>query len=249
MSRKAKTTSTHPKLWTAPERAPSLVTLAGEGRGIAVVPRLLLSLPGLSRMPRGYGATVMLLPGFGASDSSNAVLNALLRYLGYRVSGWGFGVNRGNVQSMLPRVLERVRTLANKSGGPIRLVGWSLGGVLAREAARDAPELVDRVITMGTPVIGGPKYTQTGFLYRAAGFDLDHIEKSIAARNKVQLVVPVTAIFSRADGIVDWRACIDHAAANIEHIEVRATHLSMGFDPHVLKIVAEKLADRKRTGA
>lgn len=231
----------HPR----PQRPPSLAKLMGEGGGIVTLPRLLIALPQLARMPRGHGAPVMLLPGFGAGDASNGVMSALLTYLGYRVSGWGLGLNRGNVEAMLPRVAERVKALAEKSGAPVRLVGWSLGGVFAREVARDAPQFVDRVITMGTPVIGGPKYTRTGFLYSALGADLDDMERRIEARNAVPLRVPVTAIYCKADGIVDWRACIDHAAPDIDHIEVRSTHLTLGIDPQVLKIVAEKLAAKR----
>ncbi|HAJ47487.1 MAG TPA: hypothetical protein DCL54_13000 [Alphaproteobacteria bacterium] len=83
-------------------RPPSLRRFLGEGLGVTVVPRLLLALPRLSRFPRGHGEPVLLLPGFGAGDASNAVLNAMLRYIGYRVYGWGLGVNRGNVEALLP---------------------------------------------------------------------------------------------------------------------------------------------------
>jgi pimeloyl-ACP methyl ester carboxylesterase len=210
--------------------------------GVTVVPRLLLALPRLSRFPRGHGEPVLLLPGFGAGDASNAALNAMLRYLGYRVYGWGLGVNRGNVEALLPQVEARVRAIHDQTGLPVRLVGWSLGGVLAREVARDAPELVDRVVTMGTPVVGGPKYTRVGAAYRAAGYDVDEIERKIEIRHEVPIRVPVTAIYCKADGIVDWRACIDHRTPGVEHVEVRATHFSLGFDPKVLEIVAGRLA-------
>jgi pimeloyl-ACP methyl ester carboxylesterase len=225
-------------------RPPPLTQFLGEGLSVAVVPRLLLALPRLSRFPRGHGEPVVLLPGFGAGDASNAVLYAMLRYLGYRVHGWGLGVNRGNVEALLPRVEERIRMVRDHAGMPVRLVGWSLGGVLAREIARDAPDLVDRVVTMGTPVVGGPKYTRVGSTYRAAGFDVDEIERKIDARYAIPIRVPVTAIYCKADGIVDWRACIDRRTPGIEHVEVRATHFSLGFDPKVLEIVADKLAAR-----
>lgn len=225
-------------------RPPLLRQFLGEALSATVVPRLLLALPRLSRFPRGHGEPVLLLPGFGAGDASNAVLNALLRYLGYRVYGWGLGLNRGNVEALLPKVEARVRAIRDQTGMRVRLVGWSLGGVLAREVARDTADLVDRVITMGTPVVGGPKYTRVGATYRAAGFDVDEIERKIDARYAVPILVPVTAIYCKGDGIVDWRACIDHKTPGIEHVEVRATHFSLGFDPKVLEIVAERLARR-----
>jgi pimeloyl-ACP methyl ester carboxylesterase len=223
-------------------RPPSLRRFLGEGLGVTVVPRLLLALPRLSSFPRGRGEPVMLLPGFGAGDASNAVMNAMLRFLGYRVYGWGQGVNRGNVEALLPKVEARVSAIREQTGTTLRLVGWSLGGVLAREVARDAPELVDRIVTMGTPVVGGPKYTRVGAAYRAAGYDVDEIERKIEVRQEVPIRVPLTAIYCKADGIVDWRACIDHKTPGVEHVEVRATHFSLGFDPKVLEVVADRLA-------
>lgn len=236
--------SAKPVLENRDLRPPSLRQFFGEGLSVAVVPRLILALPRLSRFPRGHGEPVLLLPGFGAGDASNAALNAMLRFLGYRVHGWGLGLNRGNVEALLPKVEARVRAIRDHAGMPVRLVGWSLGGVLAREVARDAPELVDRVVTMGTPVVGGPKYTRVGATYRAAGFDVDEIERKIDQRYAVPIRVPVTAIYCKGDGIVDWRACIDHRTPGVEHAEVRATHFSLGFDPKVLEIVADRLAPR-----
>jgi pimeloyl-ACP methyl ester carboxylesterase len=218
--------------------------------GVTVLPRLLLALPRLSQFARGHREPVLLLPGFGAGDASNAVLNAMLRYLGYRVYGWGMGVNRGDVEDLLPKIERLVRRIRDDDGQKVRLVGWSLGGYLAREVARDAPEAVDRVITLGSPVVGGPKYTRVGAAYRAAGYDVDEIARKVEARYETPIRVPVTAVYCKADGIVDWRACIDHRTPGVEHVEVRATHFSLGFDPKVLEIVADRLAARPaKTGS
>jgi pimeloyl-ACP methyl ester carboxylesterase len=225
---------------------PGLSTLAGEGWGLAAGPRLVLAIPSLARLPRGSGEPVMVLPGFGTGDASTIVLRGLLGHLGYRVEGWGLGINTGDVEARLPRVIERVRALAKKARRPVRLVGWSLGGVFARETARDAPEAVARVITMGTPVIGGPKYTQVGFLYRVAGFDLDTLERRIKARHDVPIKAPITAIYTKNDGIVAWQACIDRWSPDVEHIEVHARHLTLGVDPLVLRLVAQRLAPALR---
>jgi pimeloyl-ACP methyl ester carboxylesterase len=221
--------------------APSLRALAGEGLGFLIVPSLIAAIPGFSTLPRGRNAPVMVLPGFGAGDGSTFVIRGLLSALGYAVSGWGFGINRGDVDEMLPKVLSRVEALAKESGCPVHLVGWSLGGVFARETARDAPAIVASVVTLGTPVVGGSKYTHVAALYSALGADLDEMEARVDERNRDLIRVPVTAIFSRADGIVDWRACIDPNDPDIDHVEVSATHLSLGFDPQVLRIVAERL--------
>ncbi len=146
----------------------------------------------------------------------------------------------------MPRVLKRLISLARKSGQEVRLIGWSLGGYLAREAARDKPELVHSVITLGTPVVGGPKYTVVARRFHRRGIDMDAMEAEIELRNRILLRTPVTAIYSRADAVVAWRACIDRNGSNVEHVEVRTTHLGFGFSPEVYKIIAQRLAHHSR---
>ena len=141
-----------------------------------------------------------------------------------------------------PRLLKRILSLSRKAQHEIPIIGWSLGGFLAREIARERPDVVQRVITLGTPVIGGPKYTVVAHAFRRRGIDMDAIEAEIEARNRISLRTPVTAIYSRADAIVAWEACIDRATLNIEHIEVRTAHIGFGFCPEVYKIIAQRLA-------
>jgi pimeloyl-ACP methyl ester carboxylesterase len=138
--------------------------------------------------------------------------------------------------------VERLDALAREEGGPIGLIGWSLGGTLAREAARERPGAAHRVITLGSPVVGGPKYTAVAGAYRRRGIDLDAIEAEVAARNRIPLETPVTAVYSRRDRVVAWRACIDDHAPNVEHVEVETTHLGLGFSPEVFEIIALRLA-------
>jgi pimeloyl-ACP methyl ester carboxylesterase len=206
------------------------------------LPRLVLRAPELLNLSAPSAGPVMLLPGFGASDASTAVLRAFLRQIGFDVRGWGLGRNHGDVDALLGPVRDATRQLADRAGAPVQLVGWSLGGVLARETARDAPALVRQVITFGTPVVGGPKYTLVGARYAALGFDVDALEARIADRHRDPIRAPVTAIYSRADGIVAWRACIDPWTPDVEHVEVGSTHFGLGIDPDVYRIVAERLA-------
>jgi pimeloyl-ACP methyl ester carboxylesterase len=211
--------------------------------------RAVLGLPWLAlerrRLPRGDGGPVLVLPGFATGDESTQVLRGLLRWLGHDARGWGLGRNRGDVGKYVPRVVDRLRTTAAQHRRKLALVGWSLGGVIAREAARAVPDLVRHVVTMGSPVIGGPKYTATAPKYARRGVDLDALERRIAATNAAAIPVPITAIYSRSDSIVAWRACIDDNAANhVEHVEVRTSHLGLGFSPEVLRIVARALAPR-----
>jgi hypothetical protein len=223
-------------------QAPSPKGLLGEARGLLELPKLLIGFPDLARQPRGHGQRILVLPGYGAGDGSTSVLRAYLRLLGYRPSGWGLGRNRGEVATLLPDVVQRLEFLAREEGAPIRLIGWSLGGYLSREAARERPQAVHQVITLGSPVVGGPKYTAVAGAYRRRGVDLDAIEAEVEARNRRPLDTPITALYSRSDAVVAWQACIDRHAPNVEHVEVETTHLGLGLSPAVFRIIAERLA-------
>lgn len=204
--------------------------------------RLLLSLPWLLRQPRGSGQPVMVLPGYGTGDGVLALLRAYLRSLGYQVRGWGLGRNSGDVDGLMGKVEVKLAAFAQESGAPVTLIGWSLGGYLAREAARDLPNLVAQVITLGTPVIGGPKYTTAAHAYRQHGIDLDAVERAVEARALIPLARPVLAVWSKVDGIVAWEACIDHHSGMTEHVELPLAHVAMGFSPVVYRIIARRLA-------
>ena len=224
-------------------RAPRRSGLFREARMFFEFPRLMFRAMDLARQPRGTGQPVIILPGYGAGDGSTAILKAYLRMLGYRVRGWGLGRNTGNVGELLPRILKRLISFSRRTSQDVNLIGWSLGGYLAREVARERPDLVRHVITLGTPVIGGPKYTVVARAYRRRGFDVEALAAEVDLRNQILLQTRVTAIYSRIDAVVAWEACIDRAAVNIEHVEVATTHLGFGFSPEVYKIIAQRLAD------
>ena len=222
---------------------PSATGMIREARVFLEFPLLLLRAVELARQPRGHGEPVLVLPGYRAGDASTAILKTYLRLLGYRVSGWHLGRSSGNVPDLLPRVLKRILFMSRKARQPVRVVGWSFGGYLAREVARERPDAIRQVITLGTPVVGGPKYTVAAPGFYRRGIDLDAMAAEIESRNKILLETPVTAIYSRADAFVAWQACIDRNGANVEHVEVRTTHMGFGFSPEVYKIIAQRLAD------
>lgn len=212
-----------------------------ESLAILQVPRLAFRTPSLLlRAPRGTQQPALLLPGLKASDASNAPMRSFLRQRNFATYGWGLGTNNGDVAGRLPAVIERVEELFERTSEPISLVGWSLGGVLAREVARERPELVCQVITYGTPVIGGPLYTSVSGVYTEE--ERREIAERVAARNQIPIDVPITAIYSKRDGIVAWRACIDDFSPDVTMLEVRSTHVGMGIDPDVWQIVSERLA-------
>jgi pimeloyl-ACP methyl ester carboxylesterase len=195
-------------------------------------------------LPRGRAATsrtVMLLPGFGAGPRSLVALKRHLHRRGHAVSDWGLGRNTGRVPQLRDALRERVSTLVRASGGPVTLVGWSLGGYIARELAREHPELVRRIVTLGSPVVGGPRYTATARWYASQGSDLEQIERVVKDRYAKPLQTPVVAIYSKRDGVVAWQACIDRWSPHVRNVEVHESHFGMGFAPDVLRIVAEEV--------
>jgi pimeloyl-ACP methyl ester carboxylesterase len=223
-------------------KSPSLLATVREGLSGFELARLMAASPALALQPRGKGEPVVVLPGFGAGNASTMPLRSYLSWLGYEVHGWTLGRNRGNVRELLPQVVDQVRQLFLHSGEPVNIIGWSLGGVIAREVAREHPTNVRQVVTMGSPVVGGAKYTSMAGMFERRGADLDVMEATIAARESTPISVPVTSIYSRNDGIVGWRASIDQHSAQVDHVEVSATHLGLGISPDVFKIIANKLA-------
>lgn len=93
--------------------------------------------------------------------------------------------------------------------------------------ARDLPELVEKVVTLGTPVVGGPKYTAIGEMYANWGFDLDAMERDVEAREKNPIQNEILAIYSKGDNIVSWQACIDEISPKVRHVEVSGSHLGL----------------------
>ncbi len=206
--------------------------------------KLALQYPCLLTERRGDRHPVVVLPGLGASDRSTASLRSYLKQLGYNAYGWGLGTNSGNVSALVPPVSSLIMRLHEDFGKEVSLVGWSMGGVISREIAIHRPHLIRQVITMGSPIAGGPKYTAFADQLAEEGLDLDAIENHLRSRQRYSapLKVPVTAIFSRRDGVVAWQACIDQANQSVEHVEVRSSHIGLGFDPDVYRIIARHLA-------
>jgi thioesterase domain-containing protein len=169
------------------------------------------------------------------------VLEVFLRRHGHRVRDWGLGRNTGAARELRIALEPIVRAVIDEHSAPVVLVGWSLGGFIAREFAREHPQQVRKVITLGTPVIGGPRYTATARRYQDEGHDLDELERAVMSRYATPIEVPVTAIYSKRDGIVAWRACIDRWSPHVEHVEVDATHLGLVLSPHVRSIVAREI--------
>jgi pimeloyl-ACP methyl ester carboxylesterase len=235
--------------------------------------RMLLPLVG-AQLRRGTppkGSPIIVAPGFGSDDRYTLPLRHYLQRLGFRVEGWGLGLNlagvnlkhqlddlsdgwdvtprdvyngEASVPYLCDRFTDKVRERFEYFAEPITLIGWSLGGYVARETARDLPAEVCRVITMGSPTVGGPKYTAAAPFFEKRNMDMDWIEAEITKRESRPIRQPITAIVSRSDGVVSWAAAQDHYSPHVQHIEVNAAHLGMGFNPTIWRHITEALLRR-----
>lgn len=214
-----------------------------EGRASIEAGGLMLALPVLRlQAPRGQGEPVMVLPGFMTDDRSTLILRNFLTQLGYQVTPWKLGINRRPMLEYLPPLHEKLNRLYEQTGQKVRLVGWSRGGILSRELARDNPAAVDRVITIGSPVKGGTSASSIGHLVRRqTGLSSATIQQLMRERNRNPIEVPIKAIYSRSDGIVAWKACIDKDSPDVEHFEVTGSHAGMGASIEVFRLVPKLL--------
>jgi len=224
-------------------RPPGLALLLAEARGIFEFNASLLLSPLLLRAPRGDGHPVLTLPGFLASDLSMAPMRHYLGELGYATEAWRMGRNVGGVGRMRGLLLDRLAGIYRDAGRKISIVGWSLGGVYARDLALQAPQMVRSVVTLGSPFANDVRATNATPLYEALSGESvagnSELLKAIAG----DLPVPATSIYSRTDGVVNWRTCLLRPSDTAENIEVYfASHIGLGVNPAALWAVADRLA-------
>jgi len=185
--------------------------------------------------------TIILLPGFGMNEGSMTILQNRLNQCGHKAMMWGLGRNHGQITPLLNAFHEQLNDIYSKEKCSIDLIGWSLGGYIARETAREKPEMIRQVITLASPSIGGPKYTFCGKFYEWSGWDLDRIEKSTQQKFDIPINVPIVSIYTRTDGVVSWEACIDKWSPHVCHIEVKSSHMGMPFSLNVFSHIIEQL--------
>ncbi len=222
-------------------RAPSAWQLLLESRAPLEYAASIAVTPWLRRAPRGNGRPVLVLPGLSANDLSTAPLRRYLKALGYAAHPWRQGFNFGPRPGVMERCAEALRTLADRHGQPVGVVGWSLGGVYAREIAKLHPELTRCVVTLGTPFTGHPTATNAWRLYEFASGQDAH-DEALLAQVRIAPDVPTTSIFSRSDGIVAWRCSLNPAGPLCENVEVPSSHIGLGVNPCALYAVADRLA-------
>ena len=222
---------------------PSVLRLASEMIAVGEYGSFRVSAPLLRRcLPHG-DRPVFVLPGFLAGDGSTAPLRRNLEELGHTVYGWELGRNLGPTPAILDGMVERLDEL-NRRHGRIDIVGWSLGGIFARELARLAPQTIRQVITLGSPFqIETPTDSNASPVYRSLShLHAPHLEMRVPAYVREELPVPATSIYTRADGVVRWHHCLNHDTPFTENDEVYCSHCGLGFNLAALLVVADRLA-------
>jgi len=208
-----------PDAWHRPSR---LLFALEAPRAALEFAALAAAWPVVARAPRGDGHGVLLLPGFLTTDTSTLPLRQLLRRLGHTPYGWDLERNLGPTAAVVRGLPRRLQNLHEATGRPVSLVGVSLGGVFARRLARDHPGVVRQVVTLGSP-----------FRPREEGLP--------------PLPVPSTAIYTRGDGIVGWRSCLDREGPTSENVEVPGSHCGLGHNPIAVRVVTDRLAQPEGT--
>ena len=205
----------------------------------------MLPLLGAKRfLPGGDDHPVLVLPGFLASSRSTRPLRRYLADLGYRSHRWKLGSNMGYSYRLHDGMRNRVRELVDRYGEKISLVGWSLGGIYARELAREMPEIVRQVISMGSPFRGHPSSTNLHRVFDALSeVAYDEIPREFLRYMHEPPPVPTTALYTRGDGVVAWQSTVELSTRpDVENIHVGGTHLGLGFNPRAIFAIADRLA-------
>jgi len=219
--------------------SPWLLLLEG-GRAPWEYAATLAAMPWLNRLPAGDGHAVIVFPGLGASELSTRPLRQYLSRLGYAAHDWGLGRNRP-VPGVLEACRNRVLELAERHGGKVSLLGWSLGGVYARELAKQLEAQTRCVITLGSPFSGDTRATNATRAYEVLSGQPVRHDPVRAARVRRAPNVPTTSIYSRSDGVVAWQCSLNDAAPHTENIEIHASHLGLGVNPLAMYVIADRL--------
>lgn len=219
------------------------LSLTDPGRAVVEFGLLVGTRPLRRTLPVGDGHPVLVLPGLLAGDGSTRPLRGILRDLGYRVHGWRLGRNIGPTAKAVAGMADRMEDLNNRYGGPVSVIGWSLGGIYARGIARRAPSSVRQVITLGSPFrLTDHNQTRAGAAFKR--FSHLHVERAPVPLDleTEPLPVPATSIYSKYDGVVAWQACLDLRSPRAENIAVIGSHFGFGHNPAVIWAIADRLA-------
>ncbi len=226
-----------------PKKAPSkLLFLTEGGRAAIGLGLYAASYNMLKKVPKGNGHPVLVIPGFMTSDRATTILRNYIKKLGYATKTWNLGINLGRPEYAF-RLRDRIQEINAEHNCKVSLVGWSLGGVFAREVAREIPHLVNQVITLGSPFGGIFEPNNARWIY-----DFIHGPKGVDVHKELlenileAPPVPTTAIYSKEDGIVNWQYCIERKESPItQNVQIIGSHFGLGHNPSALYCIAERL--------
>jgi esterase/lipase len=193
---------------------------------------------------KGDGHTVLVIPGFLSTDKPTKPLRHFLDKLGYKTYGWGMGRNLADL-TQLALISKKIDQLYEQSGEQISLIGWSLGGVYARQLAKEKPEKIRQLITLGSPFNGINEPNNATLTFNLVKWlkGYPEIEESFFNDLPLPAPVPTTAIYSKKDGIVPWESCMEQIEdATHQNIEVTSSHLGMGTNKDIMHIIAHKIS-------
>jgi len=228
---------------TPPDRikAPNAFLMMLEGRAPWEFAALLAASPWLRRLPMGDGHPVLVFPGLGAHDFTTLPLRRFLEQRGYVAYPWKQGFNFGPRDGVLQGCRDQVEAIFKQHQCPLSLIGWSLGGVYARELAKEMPDRTRCVITLGTPFTGHPRATNAWRIYEMmSGQSVE--DEAVIAQVRQAPPVPTTSIYSRSDGIVAWQCSVNEPGPLAENVGLHASHVGMGMNPLAMLVIADRLA-------
>lgn len=230
---------------TQVRHSPNLVWTLLEGRSILELGSFFSLRPFLRRLPKGDGHPVIVFPGFLASEFSTRPLRGLLEDLGYEAYDWGLGRNLHFNPRREVQMRELLENVYKEHGRKVSLIGWSLGGVFAREIAKYHPNYVRQVISLGSPMSGTRHAPRIAAIFEALNGRPTEATKKRFDVLRDSPPVPTSSIYSKSDGIVHWEGSVQNKAPQAENIEVPVSHLGLGVSPIVMSILANRLAQKE----
>ncbi|MCP9766391.1 alpha/beta hydrolase [Lacihabitans sp. LS3-19] len=225
-------------------RRPSMLLLLSEPSRALLEWGLNIPFGGFKKKEKtGDGHPVLVMPGFMSSARSTSFLRKYIAGLGYDVYDWGLGRNVGKIE-FLELLIEKIDEIYTTTGEQVSLVGWSLGGVFARQVAKERPEQIRQVITLGSPFSGLTEPNNAAWLYSliTGGKKVKNVNQTFLEDLPLPAPVPTTAIYSKEDGVVPWKMCLEKNEDEIhQNIQVRGSHIGLGLNPSVLSIIENRL--------
>jgi pimeloyl-ACP methyl ester carboxylesterase len=227
---------------------PPLKHYFGEARIIADWMRGRLSERKLAATHPGDGRAVIVIPGLFTSDARTAMLRRVLKKAGYRTYGWALGRNMPIKADILDRFGARVEEIQMREGGAVTLIGWSLGGLIARAYANQSPERIDQVITLGSPFSSDPRANRAWPIYELVADHKVDAPPLIFDRS-AKPPVPTTAIWSARDGIISVESARGLPEERDAEVEIKCGHFAMSSAPDALEAVLRVLSGYTKNGA